>query len=153
MESKRFETVASTTELVLEKEKSAIRIELQYGKAGKATELVIAELYWKENKWNYTRSQVRIDCTKENAEHVLKAVKAMYDSSLKVEKKPAKDGLDLDSMSDAEKAVLLAALLKMSSESKDTAKAPAKSKDSAEELTLEDVLTKLNKRTVKKSSK
>lgn len=113
MESKRFEIVASTAELITEPEKNAVRIELQYGKAGKPTELVFAELYNKEGKWNYTRSQVRIECTAENANYILKAVKALYDSSAKVEKKAEepKAGLDVSKMSDAQKAELLAQLL------------------------------------------
>ena len=39
--SKRFEIVASTKELVLEVNKTAVRIELQYGKDGAPTEIVI----------------------------------------------------------------------------------------------------------------
>jgi stress response protein SCP2 len=49
--SKRFDVVASNKELVVTSEKSAVRVELQHGKDGEPTELVIAELYWKDGTW------------------------------------------------------------------------------------------------------
>lgn len=134
--SKRFEIVASTKELVLEANKTAVRIELQYGKDGAPTEIVIAELYQKDGAWAYTRSQVRIPCTKENASHVLTSVKAVYESSTKVEKKAAKASKiedAIDSMTDDEKAALLEMLI---------GKAKAEPKAKAEDLTLDATLTK-----------
>ena len=135
--SKRFEIVASTKELVLEANKTAVRIELQYGKDGAPTEIVIAELYQKDGAWAYTRSQVRIPCTKENASHVLTSVKAVYESSTKVEKKAKASKLEdaIDSMTDDEKAALLEMLV-------GKAKAEPKAKAKAEDLTLDATLTK-----------
>lgn len=151
MESKRFEIMATSTELVLEKEKSAIRIELQYGKAGQPTELVIAEMYNKEGKWSYGHGQVRIPCTTDNATYVLKAVKAMYDSSAKVEKKAeTPKTLDVDKLTDEQKALLLEALLKSAKvESKPTASKPTT--DSTSELTLENIVNSISKRPIKKT--
>ena len=127
MASKRFEIMASGTELVTVAEKTAIRIELQYGKNGDVTEIVIAELYRKDDEWAYTRSQVRIPCTTANAKYLLETTKAMYDSSTKVVKKEtSKVETAVDKMSDTQKAELLAALL---ASEKPAAKAKAKKSD------------------------
>lgn len=151
MESKRFEIVASTKELVTADGKNAIRVELQYGKEGQPTELVIAELYNKEGKWAYTRSQVRIDCTHANVSHVLTAAKEMFETSKKVEKKASAKKTDITSaiaaMTDEERAALLKALV---DGAKPAAKAPAKAAATDSELALENILTSLNKRQIKK---
>ena len=114
--STRFEIVATSHELVIVDGKTAIRVELQYGKAGEPTELVIAELYVKDGAWAYTRSQVRIPCTTANAKHVLDAVKTMHDASKKVTKTETTSTTTIEKaiakMSDAEKSALLAALVK-----------------------------------------
>lgn len=111
--SKRFEAIAQAKELVIVPEKSAVRVELQYGKEGEPTELVIAEMYWHEGAWKYTRSQVRMTCTKDNVQYVLEACKAMYASAAKVDKKPKASKIEtaIDSMTDEEKAALLEMLL------------------------------------------
>ena len=155
MESKRFEIVASTKELVPLDGKNAIRIELQYGKDGEPTELVIAELYSKDGKWSYTRSQVRIDCTKANIQHVLTCTKEMYESSLKVEKKATaktdKLASAIGTMSDEDKAALLKILLgDAKTESTSKASKPATKTTESSELTLENFVLGINKKSTKK---
>ena len=159
MESKRFEIMAVNTEHVIEDGKSAIRIELQYGKAGQPTELVIAEMYSKDGKWAYGHGQVRVPCTADIATYVLKSTKAMYDSSLKVEKKVEApktldiSSLDLNSLTDEQRANLVAAIL---GSSKTEAKAPvktAKATESTAELTLENIVNSISKRPISKKSK
>lgn len=159
MENKRFEILATTKEIITEPNKSAIRVELQYGKDGKPTELVFAELYNKEGAWAYTRSQVRIECTKENAEHVMKATKALYESSTKVEKKASpKASKDLttaiETMTDDEKSALVALLLGKTEKPKtETSKATtAKTTPPAiktDELVLENFVQTVKNRKIK----
>lgn len=155
MESKRFEIVASTKELVTADGKNAIRIELQYGKDGQPTEIVIAELYQKDGAWSYTRSQVRIDCTKDNAQHMLTSIKSMYESSLKVEKKATvkvdKLTSEIDKMSDEDKNKLLALLIGKAKEStpEKVSKTEKKPVDDSE-LVLASFLTKIDKKPIKK---
>ena len=158
MENKRFEIVASTKEIITEPNKNAIRVELQYGKDGKPTEIVFAELYNKEGAWAYTRSQVRIDCTKENATYLISAVKSLYESSTKVEKKAspkASKALSsaIETMTAEEKAELVKLLLGTDKPKTETPKAPTKAETpkTSDELVLESFL--INKRPVKKTSK
>ncbi len=158
MESKRFEIVASTKELISADGKNAIRIELQYGKEGAPTEIVIAELYQKDGAWSYTRSQVRIECTASNAKHVLESVKAMYDSSAKVEKKATakvdKLTAALETMSDEDKNKLLAVLLGKAKEEPKSkvSSTEKKTTESSEELVL-NFLTKIDKKPISKTTK
>jgi len=159
MESKRFEVIASTKELTSADGKNAVRIELQYGKDGAPTELVIAELYQKDGKWAYTRSQVRIECTAPNVQHVLTCSKEMYESSKKVEKKASTkvDKLTsaIETMSDDEKNKLLALLIGKAKEestptvSKTEKKAPKEATDDGE-LVLSNFLAKIDKKPIKK---
>ena len=84
--TERFKVITSSDVLVLESNKSAVKVELQYGKDNQPTELVIAELYWKEGDWAYTRSQVRLSATKENANFLIKGIQDAFKASSKVEK-------------------------------------------------------------------
>ena len=150
MESKRFETVASTPEIILVPEKSALRIELQYGKQNAAPELVLAEMYFAAGTWKYTRSQIRLEVSKENVKSLLENVKAMYESSTKVVKEvKAEKTTDviaaLSKMTDAEKAAILSALAS-SAKSPETPKTTSKPKESDLDLTLASILTKSVKR-------
>ena len=151
MESKRFETVASTPEIIITPEKSALRVELQYGKQNAAPELVLAEMYFAAGTWKYTRSQIRLEVSKENVKALLENVKAMYESSTKVVKETkAEKTTDvlaaLAKMSDSEKAAILAALAS-SAKAPETPKTTAKTKESDLDLTLASILTKAtNKR-------
>lgn len=110
---KRFEIVAAAKELVLS-EKAAIRIELQYGQAGKPGELVIADMYIKDGKWSYTRSQVRLECTEANAKYIIDAIGSMYKASTKLVKAETSKASDISAivskMSEAERQALLEAL-------------------------------------------
>lgn len=85
--TERFKVITSTEVLVLEDGKSAAKVELQYGKDGKLPEIVIAEMYWKDStEWAYTRSQVRLEASKDNAKFLIDGINAAYKESLKVKK-------------------------------------------------------------------
>ena len=110
--AKRFDVVASNNELVVTEDKTAIRIELQYGKDGEPTELVIAELYRKDDTWAYTRSQVRVNCTTDNCKYLLESIKSMHEASKKVVKteKTSKVEKAIDTMTVEERLALIKAL-------------------------------------------
>lgn len=141
MASKRLETQASA-EIITLSEKSALSVELQYGLESKPTaELVIAEKYNAGGEWKYSRTQIRMDCTKENAQKLTDAIAQMYKASAKVKKEPkaAKVTSALSALTADEKAELLKVLLA-------DAKTPAKTTAKAEELVLESKLTNKSKR-------
>lgn len=109
----RFKVVSSSEVVVLESNKSAVKVELQYGKDSQPPELVIAELYDKDGEWAYTRSQVRVPATKELAKYLIDGINSAYKESLKVKKDvKASEEVVISKLSDAEKASLLEALLK-----------------------------------------
>lgn len=83
----RFKVVSSSELVVLEVGKSALKVELQFGKDNQPPELVVAEMYWKDStEWAYTRSQVRVPATKELAKYLIDGINAAYKESLKVKK-------------------------------------------------------------------
>jgi len=47
--TERFKVITSSDVLVVEAGKSAVKVELQFGKDNQPTELVIAEMYWKDS--------------------------------------------------------------------------------------------------------
>lgn len=111
--SERFKVVVSSDVLVLEAEKSAVKVELQYGKDGKLPEIVIAEMYNKDGEWAYTRSQVRMEASKDNAKFLIDGINAAYKEAGKVKKDvKAAEEVVISKLSDSEKAALLEALLK-----------------------------------------
>lgn len=111
--TERFKVVASSEILVVEAGKSAVKVELQFGKEGKLPELVIAEMYNKDGEWCYTRSQVRMEASKENAKFLIDGINTVYKEASKVKKDAPKDGaVTISKLTDAEKAALLAELLK-----------------------------------------
>ena len=112
--NERFKVITSSEILVTEANKSAVKVELQFGKDGKLPEIVIAEMYWKDStEWAYTRSQVRLEASKDNAKFLIDGINAAYKEAGKV-KKEAKvsDEVIISKLSDSEKAALLEALLK-----------------------------------------
>ena len=85
--TERFKVITSSDVMVIESNKAALKVELQYGKDNQPTELVIAEMYWKDStEWAYTKSQVRLSATKENANFLIKGIQDAFKASSKVEK-------------------------------------------------------------------
>lgn len=111
--TERFKVVTSSEILVLEANKSAVKVELQFGKDNQPTELVIAELYDKEGDWAYTRSQVRLPATKENANFLIKGIQDAFKASAKVEKATASEvkSFNVNDLSPDEANELLKVLL------------------------------------------
>lgn len=144
--SKRFNIIASSPVLVIVPGKTAIKVELHYGKDGEPTEIVIAEMYTKDGEWAYTRSQVRVNATLENTKFLLENVKSMFESSKDVKKEPKTTKVEkaISSMTQDEKAALMELLLK------DEKPKAAKKTKKEDELELEDIITSIK---IKKGGK
>lgn len=157
----RFTKVAKCSLLELN-EKSAITIELQEGKEDSLPEIVIAEMYKnKEDEWAYCKGGIRFETTVDNANYILKGVKAMFEASKEVvktkkEKAPKVDAKKaIEMMTEEEKAELLKALLGTAKEEKaeskpETSKGKASKKDDTDELVLEYKIASPSKKNGKK---
>ena len=154
----RFTKVAKCSMLELSS-KSSIIIELQEGKEDALPEIVIAEMYKnKEDDWAYCKGGIRFETTVDNANYILKGVKAMFEASKEVvktkkEKAPKVDAKKaVEMMSDEEKAELLKMLLgsaKTADVKPETKKATVK-KDDTDELVLEYKIGNVAKKTGRK---
>ena len=110
--TERFKVVTSSEILVTEVNKSAVKVELQYGRDGKLPEIVIAEMYNKEGEWCYTRSQVRLESSKDNAKFLIDGINSAYKESSKVKKDaPKNSDVTISTMTTEQKAELLKMLL------------------------------------------
>lgn len=137
MAKNRLEILAKTETFVVTPEKSAFRLELQYGLDGQPTELVIVGLYWKNGAWAYASNQFRVHCTFNVIKAINDGMKLVYEKSKTIEKKSKNGPVEdiLKGMTDEQKAALIAQLL---GDSK-APKAPAKTND---ELVLTSAITK-----------
>ena len=112
--TERFKVVVSSEILVTEANKNAVKVELQYGKDGKLPEIVIAEMYWKDStEWAYTKSQVRLEASKENANFLIKGIQDAFKASGKVDKSTTSDvkSFNVNDLSPDEANELLKVLL------------------------------------------
>ena len=114
--NERFKVMQASEVLVLEAGKSAVKVELQFGKEGKLPELVIAEMYNKEGEWAYTRSQVRLEASKENAKFLIDGLNESYKAASKIKKDTTSKASEvtISKLTDEQKAELLKALLEES---------------------------------------
>lgn len=138
MAKNRLEILAKTDIIVTAPEKSAFRIELQYGLDGQPTEIVVAGMYWTDGTWQYSKNQFRTICTLETARALMDGVKAAFDHSKKVDKKPKASPVEnvLEKMTDDEKAALIAKLMADMKKHEDAKTAGAKTAADVQELVL-----------------
>lgn len=151
MANERFSKLGNTEVLVIEKDKTAVIIELQQGKAdSEHFELVLQEMYYKDDNWAYCRGGVRVPCNVDGANFIIKGVKAMFEIGKTKTKdvKPVKTSKidvksSLDTFTADEKAELLKLLLAESSTTttasakKTPKKDPEPEKSAVDELILE----------------
>jgi hypothetical protein len=157
----RFTKVAKCTMLELST-KSSIIIELQEGKEDGLPEIVIAEMYRnKEDEWAYCKGGIRFETTTDNANYVIKGIKAMFEASKEVvktkkEKAPKVDAKKaVEMMTEEEKAELLKMLLGTAKTETpevkpEASKGKASKKDDADELVLEYKIGNTTKKAGKK---
>ena len=114
--NERFKVMQASEVLVIEPGKSAVKVELQFGKEGKLPELVIAEMYNKEGEWAYTRSQVRLEASKENTKFLIDGLNESYKAASKIKKDTTSKASEvtISKLTDEQKAELLKALLEES---------------------------------------